>query len=110
MKLIYVAGAFRASTSWKIEVNTRKAEEYALKIWKLGVTAVCPHTNSRFFQDEVPDDLFLHGYLELMSRCDAVFVVPGYENSEGTKAEIELADKLSIPTFYSLEELSEHLY
>jgi len=30
---------------------TRRAEELALRVWRLGCVAViCPHTNTRFFQ------------------------------------------------------------
>ena len=40
---------------------------------------------------------------------DAVLVVPGWENSTGTKKEIEVAINLGIPVFYTLEELIRFL-
>ena len=43
--------------------------------------------------------LRLAGTLELMRRCDAVVVIPGWEHSTGTKAEIDEAMRLEIPVF-----------
>ena len=44
-------------------------------------------------------------YMTLMRRCDAVFMVPGYDRSNGaTKEEVE-ALRLEMPVFYDLEEL-----
>ena len=34
-----------------------------------------------------------------------MLVIDGWENSNGTVAEIELAESLSMPVFYSLNEL-----
>ena len=36
----------------------------------------------------------------ILERCDAVFLVPEFETSEGTKREIETANRLNIPIFY----------
>jgi hypothetical protein len=36
---------------------------------------------------------------------DAIYVCPGYETSEGTLREIELAKKNGIPVFFSIETL-----
>ena len=66
MKVIYVAGPFRAATTWKIEQNCRLAEELALEVWKLGCAAICPHINSRFFQSECPDSVWREGDLEII--------------------------------------------
>ena len=50
MKLVYIAGPFRGSSAWDIEENIRVAERAALEVWKMGAAALCPHTNTRFFQ------------------------------------------------------------
>jgi hypothetical protein len=41
-----------------------------------------------------------------LCSADAVFLVPGWETSTGTRKEIELANSLDIPVFNSLEELN----
>ncbi|MCG8435902.1 MAG: hypothetical protein MJA83_17910 [Gammaproteobacteria bacterium] len=42
MKIVYIAGPFRAKTPWRVEQNIRKAESWALHVWKMGAVAVCP--------------------------------------------------------------------
>ena len=71
-KLIYVAGPFRAPNSWEMEQNIRRAEALALEVWKLGLPAICPHANTRFYQGAAPDEVWLEGDIEIMRRCDAV--------------------------------------
>lgn len=53
-KVIFVSGAYRSETEWGVEENIRKAEEAALRLWKLGWIVICPHKNSshkRYFTD-----------------------------------------------------------
>jgi len=47
--------------------------------------------------------------LAWLEVADALYVVRGWENSKGTKAEIEVAKALGIPIFYSLEEVSQYI-
>jgi len=107
MKIVFIAGPFRAGTIWEIEQNVRRAEACALEIWRFGCVAVCPHTNSRFFQDAAPDGVFLRGYKELLVRCDGVFLMPDWKNSFGTQEEVELAQLQGIPVFSTLAGLKE---
>jgi len=100
MRLIYIAGAFRAPTPWQIEQNIRRAEEASLKIWKLGDVPVCPHTMTRFFQGECPDEIYLKGTLEMLSRCDAILMLKGWEKSSGSIQELELAKSLELEVIY----------
>lgn len=99
MKVIYVAGPFRGPNAWEIECNIRRAETLALEIWRLGAVALCPHTNTRFFQGAAPDNVWLDGDLELLCRCDAIALVDGWENSSGARKEVKLARELNIPVF-----------
>jgi len=105
MRVVYVAGPFRGNTTWEIECNVRRAEEYALSIWRLGAVALCPHANTRFFHKSAPDEIWLEGTLELLRRCDAVFVIPNSEKSQGTRCEITEAERLGLPVFGDLGHL-----
>lgn len=96
IRVIYVAGPFRAKTQWGILQNVRRAEDASLKLWKLGYAVVCPHTMTQHFQNECEDDVWLDGCVELLKRCDAIFLVEGWENSEGSKEELRIARELGM--------------
>lgn len=100
MKLVYIAGPFRAPTAWGIEQNIRRAETLSLEVWKLGAAALCPHANTRFFHGLCTDQTWIDGTLEMLRRCDAVLVCADSENSSGTRGEIEEARRIGIPVFH----------
>lgn len=106
MKVVYIAGPFRGPNAWEIEQNIRRAEEQALLVWRLGAAALCPHTNTRFFQGAAPDDVWLNGDLELLARCDAVYAITGWLASSGARAEVEFAQEHGIPVCVSLEDVA----
>lgn len=110
MLVVYIAGKFRADTPWKVEQNIRVAEEHALAVWKMGVVALCPHTNTRFFDKSLPDEAFLKGTLELLYRSDVVLAIPGWDDREGATAEVLKAQDRGMPVFFSLESLSQWLF
>jgi hypothetical protein len=105
LKLVYIAGPFRAATPWLVEENVRRAERLALDVWKEGAVAMCPHTMNRNFDKALPDAAFLNGALALLARCDALITVPGWESSRGTQAEVRFAQERCMPVFNSLAEL-----
>ena len=105
MKVIYVAGPFRAENAWEIEQNIRRAETLALEVWRAGFAAICPHTNTRFFQGAAPDEVWLQGDISILNCCDGIIMVPGWETSKGAKAEEYNAKYNKIPRFYDINEL-----
>jgi hypothetical protein len=96
IKVVYVAGAFRAKTQWGIKKNVDKAEEASLMLWKMGYSVICPHTMTAHFQNECPDDVWLDGCLELLRRCDAIYMVEGWRDSIGSREEFKLARELDL--------------
>lgn len=108
-KVVYVAGPFRGPDHWAIEQNIRRAETLALDVWKLGAAAICPHTNTRFYQGAAPDDVWLTGDLAILAKCDAILMTPDWQRSSGARAEYEFAVTQGIPTFDTLDGLREWL-
>jgi hypothetical protein len=104
MKIIYVAGPYRADTIRGMVENIRRAEVAALHLWKSGWAVICPHKNTELFDGHCADDVWLRGDLEILARCDAVYMVKGWENSEGAKAEHDLARSLGLTTIYQVSE------
>jgi len=103
MKLVYVAGPFRGAHAWEIECNIRRAEALALKVWLSGVGCICPHANTRFFQGAGLDAVWLDGDLEMVRRCDAIVTTSDWQRSSGARAEVDLAQSLSIPVFHAYQ-------
>jgi hypothetical protein len=109
MNLVYVAGPFRAANSWDMEQNIRRAEALALDVWRLGAACICPHANTRFFQNAAPDEVWLKGDLEMLARCDAMIMTPDWERSAGAREEHRYAITWGIPVFYELPPLQQWL-
>ena len=105
MRVIYIAGPFRGPSTWAIEQNIRRAESLALEAWLAGFAVICPHTLTRFYQGAAPDSVWLEGELAIIARCDALLLVPNWEQSVGTRGEIARAEELGIPVFERLEDL-----
>ena len=109
MRLVFIAGPYRGASAWEIEQNVRRAEALALEVWRLGAVAVCPHAMTRYYQDALPDDVWLRGMLELLGACHAVLLVPGWAESSGTRAEVARADTLGLHVFQGLAALGSWL-
>lgn len=105
MRVVYIAGPFRAPTAWGIEQNVRAAEATAFRVASMGFAPLCPHANTRFFHGTLTDAFWLEATMELLRRCDAVMLSEGWDNSSGTKAEIREAERLGIPVFYQIASL-----
>lgn len=106
--LIYVAGRYRAATREAVAANIEAARQVGIEAARLGWYPVIPHCNTAHMELATPghdDQFWLAGTLELMTRCDAVVLVPGWQNSAGTKAEMARADALRIPVFRTLDTL-----
>ena len=105
--VVYVAGPYRASSECSLYNNIEEARNAAQDVWAMGAVALCPHLNTAFFGGVVPDDQFLDGDLVLISRCDAVLLLPTWRNSEGATAERWFAFGNDIPVFEEQELLAK---
>lgn len=101
MKLVYIAGPYRAPTPLGVEQNIHAAAVVAAQVWRAGLAAVCPHLNTRQMEGVTSDANFLAGTMEMMRRCDAVMVFEGWKDSRGARAEVEEAMRLGLPVLYA---------
>lgn len=100
MVLVYIAGPYRSKTTHGVVENIRKAEAVALKYWKQGYAVICPHLNTALLDGELPDEVWLKGDLTILSRCDIVVMMKGWENSKGAIEEHHKAKELGITVYY----------
>jgi len=103
-KIAFVSGAYRADNHNEIYENIQRARRVAYRLWEKGIIAICPHNNSAFFSSDFDEQIFLDGYLHILTKCDLVVIVAeGADSSEGTQNEITKAKELNIPVYFDYE-------
>ena len=103
--VVYIAGPYRGPRAIDIEHNACRARLVAASVVAAGGIPLVPHANSLHFDDLAPAEWWLEATLEMLRRCDAVVVLPGWKHSEGTKGEIAEAERLGMPVYYCYENL-----
>ena len=113
MKLIYVAGKYTSYNQHNqpnkagIASNIYVAEIAAVRLWKKGWAVLCPHKNTEHFERYEDDYLhysaWINGDIEMLRRCDAIFMLENWQGSSGAKGEHAFAKKRKIPIFYEEE-------
>lgn len=90
-----------------IRQNIDLARDFGIKIWEMGYTAIVPHLNNAFFEErgDLSYEDMIKGDLTILSRCDGLFMLPGWKDSKGAKIERREALNQGIRVFYSLDEL-----
>jgi len=100
MKLIYIAGPFRAPDHWQIHQNVLDAERVAKRLIGEGYAVICPHKMTENMQQAYPDHVFLNMCLELVRRADIIYLLEGWQTSQGSRMELELAMQLGKKVIY----------
>ena len=102
--IIYLAGPIRPKNGQTLRGNVEAAKTVALELWRGGYAVICPHANTdlptELADKECEQSVWLNGDLEMVTRCDAMVVLPGWEASAGTKGEIQYAEARKIPVHY----------
>jgi hypothetical protein len=112
---IYVAGAYSDTNVLGVLRNIGRGEYWASQLFMRGYAPFTPWHDKTFviqnWKEEFTVDQFYNYSMEWLRASDAVFIVPNHVglkdwgNSTGTLKEIEEAERLGIPVFYSLKEL-----
>jgi len=113
MKRVYVAGKYSADNVISVLENIRIGNQAATEVFLAGFAPFSPWLDHQFqFYLQGDEKLEVKDYYEYslawLEVSDAMLVLPGYEESKGTLAEIVRANELNIPIFYSLKDLKEH--
>lgn len=109
MNRIYVAGPYSSDNVIGVLTNMRQGMRKATELLTKGYAPFCPwldfHYTLMLQREEtltVPD---YYAYsIAWLEVSDGVLLLPGWENSNGTLKEIEIAEKLGIPVFLPNEE------
>jgi hypothetical protein len=111
MILVYVAGRYRAPTHYEVARNIAAARAIGEAVCALGLNAypLIPHCNTAHMDGLREDGYWLAGTMQVLRRCDCVLLVPGWESSSGTRAEIREAETLGKPVFHAVDDLADWL-
>lgn len=99
MKVVYVAGKYRSKQGiFGVTQNIEASRVVSRQLWAMGLAPISPHCNSNLMDGpDIDDKVFLDGDLEILRRCDAVIMLPDWQESSGATAEKAFAESLGIP-------------
>lgn len=101
MEIVYIVGPYRSTNGiYGVVNNIRRAEKVALKYWKKGYAVICPHKNTALMDGAATDKMFLDGGMKLVEVADIIVVMENWKQSEGSRAEVDLAKKLNKRIIY----------
>lgn len=96
--VLYCAGPITKNSLGDTPEFLATAREIAEELRQMGWSVVLPHSNS-FAIEGWTLDQYLAEDFELISRCDAVVLLPNWHESKGTRREIDFASARGIPIF-----------
>jgi len=113
-KRIYVAGSMSNPNPLKFLENLRRGIRVSAELVLLNYHPFSPFIDFQFFlalrNDEKITIEMIQAYsMAWLKVSEAVLVLPGWESSKGTVAEVARAQELGIPVYYSMEELIDNL-
>ncbi len=99
--IAYIAGALNDMSCAYLS-NVRKMILWAEKIRELGYAVFIPGIDllCGIACEDWSYDVCFNNSQPFLAKADIVFVCPGWENSKGTKRELETAKNLSVPVYY----------
>jgi hypothetical protein len=108
MKRIYVAGPYSGNTLETLN-NMRVGIRTATELLLSGYAPFCPWVDYHYTLalrdgESISYEDYLKYSIAWLEVSDAIYLLPNWEKSKGTLAEIEIAEKLGIPVFYPGEE------
>lgn len=104
IKIVFLAGPFTGDGSLLAkQKNIEVAKTYVLLLLREKISYYSPHlnvceTSLRF--PNITSEQMTSVHKPFLYVCHILAVMPGWEDSPGTKEEIDIAEKLGIPIVY----------
>ena len=110
MKLVYVAGPYRAPTLAERQRNVRRAARAGEAVARHGGMPVVPHLMTRWIEGVAAEEFWVRGTMAVLGRCDAVLLVEGWKGSVGSVDEVAAAVRVGLPVFEAELDLARWLH
>ena len=104
---VYVAGKYSDTNIIACLNNIHEGIKMSVEVLKLGHACFCPWLDYQFqfFSKDLKVEDYYRYSMAWLEVSDCVLVLPGYETSKGTLAEIKRAEEKGINIYYKLEDL-----
>lgn len=104
MTKVYIAGPY---SKGDVGENVKNAMDVCSELINMGYAPFCPHLY-HFAHIHYPQNYqtWLDIDIQFLKVCDALIRIPG--DSPGSDKEIEIAENLGIPVYYSIKQLHEN--
>jgi len=106
---VFVSGKYTGKTHSDVARNVALAQQYAQAIMMRGNNVFCPHTMTAHWEESAPDIMYGE-YIEMCKVyidewADAIFMLPGNEDSMGARVELEFAMDCGITVYENITEV-----
>lgn len=102
--LIYVAGAYIGLLPEDVMFNIAKAEKASIDLIRNGWHVFTPHKNTagyeRYEDGHITKRTWIDMDLDILERCDCMYVLDNWRRSHGTREEMAFAYHNDIPIFF----------
>ena len=104
--IVYVSGPLTSSNSLQVKRNIEIAKQATIELLNRGFGVICPHLNSPIdLESSANYSDYLEMYLEIVKRCDIIFMLPNYLESNGATKERFVAGQNTIPITYTIDQV-----
>jgi len=104
--VVYISGPIAAITKSQESMNRWRASIVYTQLLQAGIPAICPHTMSMMTsRRDVSWIRFVVTDIQIMLRCQAVYMMPGWSESDGAYIEEVIAWKSGMPLWKNLDNL-----
>jgi len=112
--LLYVAGPYSAIGIYTEQDHIYQAEQVSIQLIKQGFHVITPHKNTdgyeKYEDGNITFDTWIEMDLNILKRCDGIYMFGDYQNSRGAMIELNCALENNIPVFlgdiYSTDKLT----
>lgn len=116
--LLYIAGPYSANKLHTEQVHILRAEAVSIELIRQGFHVITPHKNTsgyeKYENDNINFDTWIEMDLNIIKRCDALYLMDGWIHSNGAIIEARYAWNNDIYVFmqslYPTKELTLKTY